>query len=212
MTERHQSPIDPRFRRFLRLLLVAATGIGLALGTGGGEPLDFLNQVASPPVLAQSLRPEQAAAAVYERLPYLPQENQYIYQETGEVAEEHTLIGRLIRYHQDLKKRPTRFRLDWKLTLADYLGVNEPMQAERYPGNSTLTSNPLEGDRQAIGRLNRRQREELVDLLANLYRPPQERSPAPAPSPDPSPLPAAPDDGSSKPPLSQPGDAQLLLP
>lgn len=194
----------PRKRLVLFLLSLSLTwGIG-QIG---------VNQIDSwglSPVNAQTLRPEQAATIVYEQLPYLPQENQYISVETGKVDPEHTLINRFIRYHKDIKRRSPIFSLDWKVTLADYLGINRSIRASNYPGDSTLTSNPLDNDLKAIRQLNRRQRQELVDLLVKLYKPePQQSSKTPRledteETPDAS--------TPSNPSLSSPGDAQLLMP
>lgn len=157
--------------------------------------------------IAQSLRPESVSALVYQRFPDFPKENQYTRQETGESDPDNTLVTRLIRYHEDVKKRPPRFRLDWKLTLADYLGVNEPMKPERYPGNSTLSVNPMDSDIKAIRSLDRARRTALVDFLADLYQPKEETVSTPKP-PSQSPTPQRP----ATPSLSQPGDAQLLMP
>jgi hypothetical protein len=121
------------------------------------------------PVSAQTLNPEAVANVVYQKLPTLPQENQYLDRESQTVAKNNTLISRLVRYHQYIKSRPTNFRIDWQLTLADYLGINETMQEKRYPGNSTLTVNPLDGDRQVISKLTHQQRLELIDILVEIY-------------------------------------------
>lgn len=184
-----------------KLLLSAFLGVILALWGNL-----FLHGELSP-VTAQSLRPEYVAQLVYERLSYIPKENEYLRQDTGEVDEDNTLISRLVRYHQDIQRRPTPFRLDWKLTLADYLGANEPLKADRYPGNSTLQTNPMEKDIEAIGSLNRRQRQELVDVIVSLYNPQQAPS-SNNTTPAPNSVPARP----STPPQSQPGDANLLMP
>ncbi|RMF22584.1 MAG: hypothetical protein D6756_10330 [Cyanobacteria bacterium J083] len=125
--------------------------------------------VALKPLSAQNLRPEIVAEKVYAQFPDLPQENNYISLETGKTASDNTLIARLVRYHQYVKSRPTRFRLDWQLTLADYLGYNEPVIEARYPGSTTLKNNPLSGDRAAIDSLSRRQRRELIDFLVSFY-------------------------------------------
>jgi hypothetical protein len=199
------------FKPIQRQLLAAVFGLLLVLG---GEYVK--NGWEMQPVMAQAMRPESVAVMVYQRIPDIPKENQYVRQETGKVDPDNTLISRLVRYHQDVKKRATRFRLDWKLTLADYLGINEPIKADRYPGRSSLQTNPLEGDRKAIQSLNRRQREALVDLLANAYQPqqadaqpanpnsnPSSTNPTPTPAQKPTP---------SSPSLSKPGDAQLLMP
>lgn len=121
-------------------------------------------------VFAQTLTPETISAKVYQQIPDLPLENQYFNQETREVASENTLITRIVRYHQYTKSRPTIYRLDWKLTLADYLGKNEIINENRYP-SSTLTENPLERDRTVIRSLTRQQRDQLVNVLVGIYNP-----------------------------------------
>ncbi|WP_071517717.1 hypothetical protein [Geitlerinema sp. PCC 9228] len=82
-------------------------------------------------------RTNQVWQKVYEQLPDLPRENDYVSRKTGEVLTDNTLVGRLIRYHRYVKQRPVRYRLDWKLTIADYLQANEPIFATNYPGSST---------------------------------------------------------------------------
>jgi hypothetical protein len=157
-----------------------------------------------------SIRVETASAIVYQQLPYLPKENGYKSKETGEIDPEHTLISRFIRYSQDFKKRTNRYRFDWKLSLADYLGAHETIDPETYPGSVTLTTNPFEADVKAIQALNRRQRQELVDLLAFIYKPQMTEKPAKAkvtPTPQ-----STPKNESGKPSLGKPGDAQLLMP
>lgn len=162
----------------------------------------------SPSRATSGLRVEDLVVIIYQKLPFLPLENQYQRQDTGQVDPEHTLVSRLIRYHQDIKKRATRYRLDWRLTLADYLGENEVITAERYPGSLTLQTNPMDSDVKAIRALNRRQRQELVDLLAALYKPRSDSAPVQGKEPQVKPLPAVVDP--KKPGLSQPGDAQFL--
>ncbi|WP_157867447.1 hypothetical protein [Gloeothece citriformis] len=209
----------PQNRKTKKLTqIILSLGIGLLLVFGGG----YIKQIGlgSQPVLAQYLRPEFVAEQVYLRLSYLPKENQYVSQETGNPDRDNTLISRFIRYHQDIKKRPTRFRIDWQLSLADYLGANEEIREERYPGRSTLNTNPMEGDVKIISGLNRRQRKQLVDVLVSIYdidleqpsnSPNSPESPStptrPTPQTNPSP-PTRP----NKPPLSRPGDADLLSP
>ncbi|MGK7952910.1 MAG: hypothetical protein AB4368_30000 [Xenococcaceae cyanobacterium] len=169
--------------------------------------IDFGLSVAN----AQNIRPETAATRVYQLIPHLPQENQYLSRETGETDVDNTLISRLIRYHQYIKNRPLNYRLDWKLTLADYLGVNEPIRDFRYPGSSTLENNPLEGDRAVINSLSRLQRNELVNTLVGIYSG-QSANNSPSNSPDDaSPQPAS-SNPNSLPRLPQSGDAELLLP
>ena len=163
------------------------------------------------PVWAQSLRIEEAASRIYEQMPDLPKENQYVRIEIEAVDDSYTLINRFIRYHLNVKRRSPFSRLDWKLTIADYLDANEPIKSERYPGYQSLATNPMEGDLAAIATLNRRQRSELVDRLVALYRP---SAPQPTNTNNPS-TPTAnpkPTNRPNQPRLSQPGDAQLLMP
>ncbi|MGV2826622.1 hypothetical protein [Myxosarcina sp. GI1(2024)] len=126
------------------------------------------------PTNVSSIRPDAAAEIAYQRLAEFPLENQYLSQETGKVAQQNTLIERLIRYHQYVKDRPVNYRLDWKLTLADYLGVNELIPEARYPGSTTLTQNPYRGDRAVIESLSRQQRNQLVETLLSIYNPESE--------------------------------------
>lgn len=165
------------------------------------------------------LRIEEAAAQVYALQPDLPLENQYENRNTGRVSDRNTLISRLIRYHSYVKGRPATYRLDWKLTLADYLGANERVVASTYPGNDTLRPSPLAGDVAAINRLSRDQRDRLVQTLVDVYSAatPAESPAAPAapvvPVPNPSPVSPAPS-RPAPPSLQSPrsGDAQLLQP
>jgi hypothetical protein len=119
--------------------------------------------------VAQTMRPNQIAEIVYHKMPDLPLENNYQRQDNGQIDPENTLITRLLRYHQYVKKRPTKFRLDWQLTLADYLGINEKIQPERYPGYRQLRENPLAGDQKAVDSLTREQRQQLINLLTELH-------------------------------------------
>lgn len=114
-------------------------------------------------------RIEEAWQKVYQQVPDLPRENQYVNRETGKVDPNNTLISRLIRYHYYVKGRPVNYRLDWKFTLADYLGINEPIEASSYPGASNLRQNPFERDRAIIQKLNRKQRDALVQALVNVF-------------------------------------------
>lgn len=102
---------------------------------------------------------------LYPQLPDLPLENQYRDRATGETAQDSTLLRRLVRYHLYVKARSPFSRLDWKLTLADYLGANQYLTAEEYPDGTRLDANPLDGDMTAIRALNRRDREALIDVL-----------------------------------------------
>lgn len=67
--------------------------------------------------------------------------------------------------------------------MADYLGENELMGETVYPGYDTLRSNPIEGDRAVINRLNRKQRDALVQTLVNVFNSERAVPEAPAPSP-----------------------------
>ncbi len=161
-------------------------------------------------VYSQTLRPEQAAEIIYEKFPDLPKENSYRSAETGEINPKHTLISRFIRYHKDFKRRVLQSRLDWKVTLADYLGVNQSPRESNYPG-STLQTSPLKQDVEVIRQLSRRQRQQLVDSLVEIY------SPQPQPTTNqsvPNQTEETPSPGStpSNPSLSKPGDAELLAP
>lgn len=165
--------------------------------------------------VAQAVRRIQVqdiGSQVYQSLPNLPQENYYISQETGEVAENDTLIQRLIRYHLYIKGRSPLSRFDWKLTVADYLGVNEVMSENQYPSGKTLNQNPMVSDRERISSLTRSERNDLVNTIVKIIDPnlPANSSPQPTtnssePSPDPSSPRTTP-----LPPQPQPGDAELL--
>ena len=158
------------------------------------------------PVLGQIVRPDMVAEQVYQNLSFLPLENEYISQTSGEVASQNTLISRLLRYHEYVKSRPLNYRFDWQLTFADYFGINEPIKADRYPGHEILTVNPIESDREIITSLTRQQRNELIDTLLAIYNPQTETtSEQPATTPNNS-------SEETKPSLPQPGDADLLLP
>lgn len=171
--------------------------------------------VVAQPLVAQDIRVGDAWQQVYELLPDFPRENQYVNQETGKVAESNTLISRLIRYHIYVKARPVVYRLDWKLTLADYLGANERMPASTYPSADTLRTNPFQNDVAVIRSLNRTQRDALVQTLVNIFTTRDS-----VPEPNAVPVPQLPNAAPVVPvsPLTvpqrepRPGDAQLLLP
>lgn len=174
-----------RQKRTWSLAIALLLVFGIVLGSG------VIHQgLFTQPAFAQSYRLRDVWQQVYKQLPDLPLENQYIDKETRKVDPDNTLVNRLVSYHIYVKGRAPIYRLDWKLTLADYLGANEIMQEETYPGYETLRESPLEGDRTAIERLNRRQRNALVQTLVNIFNsnssdpasptPPQ---PSAAPSP-----------------------------
>lgn len=145
-------------------VLLALLVVGLVVLTGTEHRL-FVAQ----PVIAQSVSVEGVWQQVYQQLPDLPKENQYVSKITGKVATNNTLVSRLVRYHVYIKGRPPVYRLDWKLTLADYLDANEVMEESQYPGSDTLRTNPIEGDRAAINRLDRKQRAALVQTLVDIF-------------------------------------------
>lgn len=157
--------------------------------------------------IVQLQRPAEVWPQVYEQLPDLPLENNYVSTDSGEEEVDNTLVGRLVRYHFYVKRRPPNFRFDWKLTLADYLGANELMQESTYPGYESLKENPMEGDRQAIKSMTREGRNALIEVLVGIfggYTPEGETSSPPAPTKTPE------TSTPSLPPLPGPGDADLL--
>jgi len=156
---------------------------------------------------APQVRVQDAWKLVYEKLPDFPIENNYISQETGKVDPTNTLVGRLIRYHVFVKGRPPNYRFDWKLSLADYLGASPDYLVESvYPGKDVLRSNPMEQDRAAIQRLNRAQRDALVQALVDVFTENSGGGRTPAGE--------KPQGRSNSPeiPQPQPGDAKLLAP
>ncbi|MCT7952824.1 hypothetical protein NG798_23775 [Ancylothrix sp. C2] len=191
-------------QRYWKILIAAATSLMLTLVAGGVVPLSGTNN--TPPVFAQRIPLQNAAEQVYKLLPDLPTENNYTNRQSGQIDKTNTLASRFIRYHLFIKGRPAIYRLDWKHTLADYLGVNERIEKSLYPGHDTLRENPIEGDIAAISKLNRAQREILVNTLVGIYSPKTTQTPAPTPStnqPAPPPTPT--------PPVAPPGTGSDLL-
>lgn len=153
--------------------VVAAVVVLIGLGSVNLSAERFLPWLSSPAVQAQPaplrrVNPTAISARIYEQLPDVPLENQYISSETGAAAEDNTLVSRLIRYHIYIRQRPTNFRLDWKLTLADYLGAFERMSADRYPTYG-LRTNPIEEDVAVVRSLSREQRDRLVNTLYETF-------------------------------------------
>lgn len=167
------------------------------------------------PGLAQIIDAQDIADQVYLQLPSFPQENQYIRKESGQAATDSTLVKRLIQYHTLVKGRSPIYRFDWKITLADYLGLNDYLVIESYPGKNFLKTNPLEGDRTAIQQLNRTQREDLIRTLVAAFtgKTDQEflQTLQTVSAPTSEAAPASPTRRQLQ-PLSQPGKAHLLLP
>jgi hypothetical protein len=160
-------PLKPR-QTLIALLVVS----GLLLSFQVVAPQNItenINILAIQPSIAQQVSIGDAWRKVYQQIPDFPKENNYISKESGKVAENNTLANRIIIYHSYVKGRAPNFRLDWKLTLADYLGDNEVMYENSYPGNDTLKKNPLEADKLAISKLTRRQRNDLVQALVNTF-------------------------------------------
>jgi len=145
--------------------------------------LGFLPMMGGQPAaIAQIVRMEGIGQKVYTQLPDFPRENQYINRETGKVAEDDTLVTRLVRYHLYVKGRPPFYRLDWKLTLAEYLGLSGQIDDSDYPSGKKLNTNPLPGDLAAIRQLNLSQRNALVQALVDAFTP-QTRPPQVVPKP-----------------------------
>lgn len=192
---------------FIQLLLkpgqtlTACMVVGVLVLSSGSDKIIPTNLFGIHPALAQRISPGDIWQQVYQQLPDLPKENQYKSKDTGQVAENNTLASRLITYHLYRKGRAPNYRLDWKLTLADYLDANEIMYHDSYPGNDTLQQNPLEGDRAAIAKLNRHQRNALVQVLADIFNPNPQNNQTPRSETTPTPSPP-------KPP--QRGGAELL--
>ena len=167
----------------------------------------------SQPPQSQRARIDHLWRQVYDRLPNFPLENQYVSLDTGQVNADSTLANRLIRYHLYTKGRPPQYRLDWKLTLADYLGANELMLEEIYPGYDNLQSSPMQGDRQAIGNLSRADRDALVETLVIIFNPQYLQLLDEARDRNNNDNMSDREQEINRPPQQpQPGDAQLLLP
>lgn len=192
------------------LLVATLTGVNLITAKVAVNQLNPLSIITSQPALAQPIRPNDVWQLVYQRLPNFPLENQYISKETGKVATNNNLVSRLIRYHTFVKGRPPNYRFDWKLTLADYLGANDRLVESVYPGYDTLQTNPMEGDRAAINRLNRAQREALVNTLVSIFNPDYQKLSTPSPNPTPTVSPQSTPKPQRRLTLPKPGDAQLL--
>jgi hypothetical protein len=172
------------------------------------EPSRLANYQIAQQSEQRQIRVQDAWKFVYEKLPDLPTENNYVSKETGKVDPNNTLVARLIRYHVFVKGRPPNFRFDWKLSLADYLGATPDYLVESvYPGGDVLRENPMERDRAIIQSLNRVQRDALVQALVDVFTGNSGSARTPAAR-------EQPEGRSNSPsiPQPQPGDAQLLIP
>ncbi len=125
--------------------------------------------VQTQPAAAQRLRASDIAEIVYAQHPDLPLENSYVEGDSGDVDIDNTLISRFIRYHLYVVRRLPNLRLDWKLTFADYLGANEWIVEEEYPGATNLRQNPRDQDITAIGQLNRAKRDAVIATLVEIF-------------------------------------------
>lgn len=169
-----------------------------------------LSSVAS----AQSANPNSMATQVYERLPDFPREDQYPERGRSTLSDS-TLISRLIQYHTFVKGRLPIYRLDWQVTFADYLGLNDYILEETYPGQGFLRTNPMAADIEAVQQLSRTQRRAVVQALVDVFTgrsapvdTPPPGAALPSPRVETVPAPYAP----VLPPLSPPGSVDLLLP
>ncbi len=190
------------------------------------EPAPVLAQEPAAPLVIPSLfQSRDMWRQVYELVPHIPLENHYVDEETGDVDEDNTLLGRMIRYHLIVRGRFPVFRLDWKLTMADYLGANVPIGLNEYPGSDTLETNPMRRDMEIIASLTRAQRDELVTAFLLTFYPEypealEQTAPLDLPSATESPVADPASDVSEQETESQsdrplspsPGDAQLLMP
>lgn len=222
---RSRSRRQTRIRLLSRLIaaLLIAAGMLLALGLIAPTQTRYANSpLGAQRAIAQQYGvpiPSRVAEEIYRRLPEIPLENNYISQRTGAVDPEDTFLSRMIRYHTLIKGRSPISRFDWKLTLADYLGINEPMVPGSYPGAINLTTNPLEADTAVVNQFTRAQRDALVNTLVAFFNPsvlnpPPQLTPSGvfAETPQQNAPPVG--RGSTQPlPLEpRPGDAQLLMP
>ena len=94
--------------------------------------------ISATTVTAQVVRTGDIAQKIYVELPEVPLESQYFNRKISKVDPNNTLISRMIRYHAYVKGRPVALRLDWKLTIADYLGANEIMDLASIPVKTFL--------------------------------------------------------------------------
>lgn len=172
-----------------------------------GSLLAILLCCASAAEAQRPPRPEEIGQRVYEQLPNLERANGYRGTRSGELRPTDTLVARLIRFHQQLRNRRLASRLDWKITMADLLGVNGVLRPEDYPGFETLTPNPLQSDLQAIAKLTRADRDRLIDAILAVVPRPQTAVASPEEAPEtPAVRPAPPVAAPANPPLpSLPG-------
>ncbi len=201
-------------RRWLYFWLgLGLSGLLTLLGSGSVDTLARSQPADAPSTGAGQLlvNPRLVAETLYPELPDFPKENHYIRQDNRRPAPESTLLERFIVYHTTVKGRSPLYRFDWLISLADYLGVNDFLRPETYPGRSYLTTNPMEQDIAAMRQLNRQQRQALVNTLTAFYAR-QAGLPTTPPQLPPAAPPAEPATHVVVPPLAQPGGATLLAP
>ncbi|MBF2084937.1 hypothetical protein [Thermoleptolyngbya sp. C42_A2020_037] len=222
---RSRSRRQTRIRLLSRLIaaLLIAAGMLLAMGLIAPTQTRYANSpLGAQRAIAQQYGvpiPSRVAEEIYRRLPDMPLANEYVSQRTGAVDPEDTFLSRMIRYHMLIKGRSPISRFDWKLTLADYLGINEPMVPGSYPGAINLTTNPLEADTAIVNQFTRAQRDALVNTLVAFFNPsvlnpPPQLTPSGVSAETPQQNAPPVGRGSTQPlPLEpRPGDAQLLMP
>jgi hypothetical protein len=203
----------------LRLTIVTSvTGVFLLLPKAEMKESGIFQLNGIESANAQFSIPADGGKRVYDILPNFPLENQYVNKETGKVDTNNTLVSRLLRYHILVKSRPPSYRFDWKLTLADYLEAHQYLVESQYPGANILRENPMESDRAVIKKLNRAQRDALVNALVSLFQRNSTETPAtkpnssPQPTSNPTPIPRPSNNPRRGLSLPQPGDSQLLKP
>lgn len=110
------------------------------------------------PAFAQRIRdiPERSAQ-IYELMPDLP-----------EASEDGKWLQRVLLYHVRTKGRLANSRFDWRLTFADFLGVNDPIYTDQYPPDGTEV-NPLNGDRDLFQAMTRHDRNEFLAAILEVY-------------------------------------------
>lgn len=201
----HPAPLSPMTSQ------VASRDTTLTPSFLKGNPIvaQFSSLRASP-AIAQPVNVGDLVPLVYEALPYIPLENDYRDLD-GNPSPQSTLLSRFVRYHTSVQQRSPLFRLDWKLTLADYLGQNETMFRDSYPNHNTLQENPFERDVEVIRSLTRAQRDELVNTLVDLLNPLGSQPSAPSPAVEETSPETRPRSPAPTPQEPQPGDAELLL-
>ena len=111
--------------------------------------------------------PEQVDL-IYELMPELPLEDNYV-SINGEVMSGSNWLKRLLLYHIQTQGRLPDSRFDWRMTFADFLGANEPIYANQYPGAASFATNPLNRDRELFRALTRQERNRLLEALEAVY-------------------------------------------